>query len=39
MQSHSMDITPVQIKQLSATVQQKSLRTQKQSETKLVNKK
>jgi hypothetical protein len=33
MQSHSLGMTPVSIKQLRATLQQKSIRTQKQSET------
>jgi hypothetical protein len=37
MQSHGMGMTLVSIKQLSATLQQKSMRTQKQSKTKLDN--
>jgi hypothetical protein len=35
MQLHGLGMTPVSIKQLRATLQQKSIRTQKQSETKL----
>jgi hypothetical protein len=34
-QSHGLGMTPVSIEQLRATSQQKSIRTQKQSETKL----
>ncbi len=34
-QSHSIQMAPVSIKQLRATLQQKSKRTQEQSETKL----
>ncbi len=34
-QSHGLSMTPVSIKQLRATLWQKSIRTQKQSETKL----
>ncbi len=33
-QSHSLSMTPVPIKQLRALLQQKSIRSQKQSETK-----
>ncbi len=35
MQSHGLSMTPVLIKQLRATLWQKSIKTQKQSETKL----
>ncbi len=34
-QSHGLGMTPVSIKQLRATLRQKLIRTQKQSETKL----
>jgi hypothetical protein len=34
-QSHGLSMTPVSIKQLRATLRQKSIRSQKQSETKL----
>ncbi len=34
-QSHGLGMTPVSIKQLRATLQQKSIRSQKQSGTKL----
>ncbi len=35
MQAHGLGMMPVSIKQLRATLRQKSIRTQKQSETKL----
>jgi hypothetical protein len=35
MQSHGLGMTPVSVQQLRATLRQKSIRTQKQSETKL----
>ncbi len=34
-QSHSLSMTPVSIKQLRATLRQESMRSKKQSETKL----
>ncbi len=34
-QSHGLSMTPVSIEQLRATLQRKSIRSQKQSETKL----
>ncbi len=35
MQSHGLSMTPVSIKKLRSTLRQKSIRSQKQSETKL----
>jgi hypothetical protein len=35
MQSHGLSMTPLSVKQLRASLQQNSIRTQQQSETKL----